>query len=73
MFCAFKMRELHFTAALKEELLMSAAGRKKKKITTGGPKRVMFHGHDAVSPDFIDSVTLRVPLSAGLTGANEAL
>lgn len=71
MFCAFKMRELYFTAGLKEELLTSAAG--KKKISTGGPKTVMFHGHDAVSPDSIDSVTLRVPLSAGLTGANEAL
>lgn len=70
MFCAFKMRELYFTAALKEELLTSAAG---KENHHWGPKMVMFHGHDAVSPDSIDSVTLIVPLSAGLTGANEAL
>lgn len=69
MFCAFKMRDLYFTAARKEELLTSAAG--KKKNHHWGPK--MVHGHDAVSPDSTDSVTLRVPLSAGLTGANEAL
>lgn len=59
LFCAWKLQEVYFTAALKEELLFSVA--KKKKVSYG--QKRLFHGDVAISLDSIESATLRILLN----------